>query len=35
LLGAVSKNSLEFLDVDGDGQLEMSLGTTTGMYLTR
>jgi hypothetical protein len=35
LLGAVSKNSVEFLDVNGDGQLEMSLGTAWGMYLTR
>jgi hypothetical protein len=35
LLGPVSKNSLEFLDVNGNGQLEMSLGTTWGMYLTQ
>ena len=35
LLGPVSKNSLEFLDVNGDGQLEMSLGTAWGMYLTQ
>ena len=35
LLGAVSKNGLAFLDVNADGQLEMSLGTAWGMYLTR
>ena len=35
LLGAVSRNSLEFLDVNGDGKLEMSLGTAWGMYLTQ
>jgi PKD domain/FG-GAP-like repeat/FG-GAP repeat len=35
LLGPVSKNSLEFLDVNGTGQLEMSLGTAWGMYLTQ
>lgn len=35
LLGTVSKNSLDFVDVNGDGKLEMTLGTTYGIYLTQ
>jgi hypothetical protein len=35
LLGEVAKNSLEFLDLSATGQLQMSLGTTWGMYLTQ
>lgn len=35
LLGTVPLNSLHFVDVDGDGDGEIVLGTTYGMYHTR
>lgn len=35
LLGTVPRNSLHFADVDGDGDGEIVLGTTYGMYHTR
>ncbi|HEY5760166.1 MAG TPA: VCBS repeat-containing protein, partial [Steroidobacter sp.] len=35
LVGAVSRDSLYFVDVDGDGDDEISFGNTYGMYHTR
>jgi len=35
LLGTVPRDSLHFVDVDGDGDAEIVLGTTYGMYHTR
>jgi hypothetical protein len=35
LVGAVSRASLYFVDVDGDGDDEISFGNTYGMYHTR
>ncbi len=35
LSGAPQANSIGYLDADGNGKLEISLGTSNGMYLTR
>ena len=35
LMGAVSPGSLQHVDVDGDGELEMTLGTEFGVMITR
>jgi FG-GAP-like repeat len=35
LLGNVSRHSLGFYDLNGDGQLEMTIGTAVGMYITQ
>lgn len=35
LLGIVSQNSLEFYDFAGTGNLQMTFGTSTGMYVTQ
>jgi hypothetical protein len=35
IVGTVQRNSLHFVDVDGDGDQEISFGTERGMYHTR
>jgi hypothetical protein len=35
LLDDVSLNSLGFYDLNAESQLEMTIGTTFGMYMTR
>jgi hypothetical protein len=35
LAGSVSRASLRYVDLDGDGYREIAFGRSTGMYLTR
>jgi hypothetical protein len=35
LAGVVARNSVQFVDTDGDGEKELSFATSRGMYLTR
>jgi hypothetical protein len=35
LIGAITEDSVHFVDVSGSGDVRLSIGTEAGMYLTR